>query len=390
MSLHVAQTKAVSPAAVKVDVSGVGAASVDCVGLRRIKLGTVRESIPDSCYRRSTAKALGWFAFDLALYIAALSLVFAARHPVAQLLGGVLAGGAVAVMFVWAHDAAHGALFRSKLVSEVLGTLLMLPSMNMYRLWSYGHNKVHHGFTSFSPIDWIWRPLTPGEYESKSSWARFVYRRERSVLTCGLHYLLRVWWTGMVRFKPRYKRHRLGFTLSKLGTLVFASSLSYAAWTTAGGLVGVIAAVIVPFLVFTYVIAFFVYIHHTHPAVPFFDVRDEWCATIGQVFCSTVVRCSRVTELLTHRILVHVPHHVDVRVPFYQLAPAYEAIKADWGPYLHEYRFSWSAIRSIFRSCQLFDFETKTWHRFGEVASDSDLLGGPGKSIVPRTTALSS
>ncbi len=346
-----------------------GAVSSDYLRLRFVKLGTIRQSIPASCYRRSNMRALGWCAFDLTLYLLALSLVFISRSPVVQLLGGVLAGAAVAIMFVWAHDAAHGSLFRSKVVSELLGTLLMLPSMNMYRLWSYGHNKVHHGFTSFSPIDWIWRPLTPSEYVSRSQWQRFIYRRERSLMTCGLHYLIRVWWRGMVRFKPHRKKDQLSFVASKLGTLVFAATLSYVAWLMAGGLIGVLAAVVVPFVVFTYVISFFVYIHHTHPVIPFFDVRDEWSATIGQLFCSTVVRTSKVTELLTHHILVHVPHHVDMRIPFYQLAQAYDAIKTDWGAFIHEYRFSWSEIRSIFRTCQLFDFDAKTWYSFDDLSA---------------------
>ena len=51
-----------------------------------------------------------------------------------------------------ADDAAHGALFTSEGVSEVLGTLAMAPSLNLYRLWVYGHNKVHHGFTSLTSL----------------------------------------------------------------------------------------------------------------------------------------------------------------------------------------------------------------------------------------------
>lgn len=374
-------------------MSPVGASEVTDDGyleLSSIKLGTIRRSIPESCFRRSTSRALAWGAFDLSLYLGALYLVFISSNPLVQLIGGVLAGGAVAIMFVWAHDAAHGALFRSKLLSEMLGTLLMLPSLNMYRLWSYGHNKVHHGFTSFSPIDWIWRPWTPCEYVSKGWWSRFIYRRERSMFTCGLHYLLRVWWAGMVRFKPQRKRDRLSFAVSKIGTLLFASLLSYVAWNAAGGMIGIISAVVIPFVVFTYVIAFFVYIHHTHPELPFFNARDEWSATIGQLFCSTIVRTSRVTELLSHHILVHVPHHVDMRIPFYHLSHAYEAIKADWGRYLHEYKFSWSTARSIFRTCQLFDFNAKTWYRFDEVANGIVVPISQQRAIAQYPTRLTS
>ena len=78
----------------------------------------------------------------------------------------------------------------------------MLPSMNMYRLWCHGHNRVHHGFTSYTPIDWIWRPLTPAQYAALNRWQRLIYRLERSPWTCALHYLNKVWWPGMVRYRP--------------------------------------------------------------------------------------------------------------------------------------------------------------------------------------------
>jgi omega-6 fatty acid desaturase (delta-12 desaturase) len=84
------------------------------------------------------------------------------------------------------------ALCSAEWTAELLGTVLMLPSMNMYRLWSHGHNRVHHGFTSYTPVDWIWRSLTPELYAAKSRWGRAVYRLGRNPLTCALPYLLRV------------------------------------------------------------------------------------------------------------------------------------------------------------------------------------------------------
>lgn len=339
--------------------------------LEGVKLRAVRDSFSERCYERSSARALGALAFDLALYAAALAGVFAFDQPVVQLAFGVLAGAAVAFLFVWAHDAAHGALFESHRWSEILGTAAMLPSLNMYRLWSYGHNKVHHGFTSFSPIDWIWRPLTPDEYLAATPARRLVYRLERHPLTCGLHYLLRVWWAGMVRFRPDPKLRRTrGFRASKLGTLAFVLVASVVAYQLGGGPWGVVAAVVVPFAVFTWCISLFVYLHHTHPDLPFFDDRQEWSATVGQVYCSTVIRSGRVAERLTHRILVHTPHHVDTRIPFYRLEEAWADLRARYGPQIHEYRFRWSTVRWIFASCQLFDFQTKTWSRFADLPAD--------------------
>lgn len=335
--------------------------------LRGVKLGTVRGAFSPASYRRSMPVALGWLAFDAIVYATFVIGALRVDNVALKLLAGVLAGCAVASLFVWAHDAAHGALFKSGAVAEVLGTAAMLPSLNMYRLWIYGHNRVHHGFTSFSPVDWIWRPLTPAEYRSRSLGSRLVYRVERSLFGCALHYILRVWWPGMVRFRPDAElRRRHHFTRAKLLTAAFAAQALAVAWFVGGGVVGVLAAVVVPWLVFNFFIALFIYLHHTHPSLPFFLDRQEWSATIGQVACSTVVVLPRLWSSLTHHIMVHTPHHVDPRIPFYRLPQAWRELAGRYGNEVVTYRFSWTAVYRIFRTCQLFDFETKVWSRFAE------------------------
>jgi omega-6 fatty acid desaturase (delta-12 desaturase) len=338
--------------------------------LKDIKLTTVRKAISPGSYSRSAVQTFGWYAFDLALYLGLMSGVFAAHAWWAKLLFGLGAGCAVAFMFVWAHDAAHGALFDSEWTAEILGTIFMLPSLNMYRLWCHGHNRVHHGFTSLTPVDWIWRPLTPAQYAALPWHRKLVYRLERTPYACALHYLNKVWWPGMVRYQPdKQSRERLGYNVDKLITLVFAVAFSTVAWVWGGGIVGVISAVVVPFIVFNYFIALFVYLHHTHPDVPFFDHRPEWSNTIGQVYCSIVWRCSRVSELLTHNIMIHVPHHVEPRIPFYRLKRAYRELQKQYGAYMHEYRFHFSTVRMIFSRCKLYDYERKTWYGYREAAA---------------------
>ena len=170
--------------------------------LRATSLRSVRACIQPARMQRSTPRALFGLAVDAVGYLLCMSGVFLAEAIWLQLLFGLGAGCFVAFLFVWAHDAAHGALFENRRLSEVLGTIAMLPSLNVYRLWAFGHNRVHHGFTSLSSIDWIWRPWTPEEYRSASRLERWLYRIERSLPGCALHYLRRVWWQGMVRFNP--------------------------------------------------------------------------------------------------------------------------------------------------------------------------------------------
>ena len=339
-------------------------ASQDWEALQSVKLQELRNAISPERYRRSPARALLWYGFDGALYLLSIAGALLLPWWWAQILCGLLAGSAVAFMFVWAHDAAHGALFQSKRVGEILGTLFMLPSLNMYRLWAFGHNRVHHGFTSLVSIDWIWRPWTPAEYRAKSVWQRLLYRLERSPYGCALHYLLRVWWPGMVRFRadPKNKDQR-SFLLAKIYTLLFFLVFSaMALWLS--GWVGWFAALILPFVVFNYYIALFVFLHHTHPDLPFFSEKEEWSQSIGQMYCSTVVRCSALSEALIHGILIHAPHHVDPRIPFYHLRGAYADLRKHYGAYLHESRFSFALVRRIFRQCQLYDYENKRWLSF--------------------------
>jgi acyl-lipid omega-6 desaturase (Delta-12 desaturase) len=337
--------------------------------LGKVTLGTVRKAFSPVVYRRSARRAFTGLAVDLALFAGAVTGVVRTGAAWGKLGFGVIAGIAVAFLFVWAHDAAHGALFRSSRVAEVLGTIAMAPSLSMYRLWVYGHNKVHHGFTSLSTVDWIWRPMTPAEYTQASKWSRAVYRVERSLPGCALHFIARVWWPGMVRYhgEPAVRR-RYHFIRSKAYTFAYVVLASALAWRYAGGWIGVVSVVVVPWLVFSYFIALFVYLHHTHPQLPFFNDRHRWSASIGQVACSTLVRTSAPFEWLTHGIMLHTPHHVDMRIPFYRLPQARrDLLAAGYGDHIVEYRFRWSTVLSIFRTCQLFDFDQAVWYRFRDL-----------------------
>lgn len=338
--------------------------------VKKIKSSVARTFIPDDCYTRSQSKTVFWYCFDSMLFLFGLSLVFLSPRVEFQLIGGLVAGIATAMMFVWAHDAAHGALFNGSKIAEVMGTIAMLPSLNIYRMWSYGHNKVHHGFTSFSPIDWIWRPLTAKEYQSLSLFQKSLYRVERCFFTCAFHYLRRIWWEQMLCFNPgKNKQECHYFRNGKLIVLFYGLMMSVLAYFFAGGLMGIVAAVLLPFIVFNYFIAMIVYLHHTHPEVPFFDLKTEWSHSVGALYCSTIIHCSKLFRVLLHNIMIHIPHHLDPRIPFYNLPQAHKALKEKYGEFFHEYHFKWSYVFSIFKQCKLYDFENKVWMTFKEAKS---------------------
>ena len=86
-----------------------------------MKLGTVRAAFSPIVHQRSARLAYGWLAIDAVLYSAFISGALIVHLLVIRLVLGVLAGVMTASLFVWAHDAAHGALFDLTRKAEVLG-----------------------------------------------------------------------------------------------------------------------------------------------------------------------------------------------------------------------------------------------------------------------------
>src|SRR5271165_2081745 len=156
-------------------------------------LKPVIDSLPPSVYDNPTWRGLAYFGRDVAMYAALLALlvVFSNIFVVAALEVGMAL--VVSGLFIVGHDAAHGALFRSKRMNSTVGHLAMLPSWHVYEGWLLGHNRVHHSYTVRQGFDFVWHPTTPEEFAQMGWWRRGVHRFEWSWAGSGLYYLHQVW-----------------------------------------------------------------------------------------------------------------------------------------------------------------------------------------------------
>jgi omega-6 fatty acid desaturase (delta-12 desaturase) len=59
-------------------------------------------------------------------------------------------------------------------------------------------------------------------------------------------------------------------------------------------------------------------------------------------------------EVLCHDINVHVPHHISVGIPSYNLRPAYASLKEQWGPLMKDTHFSWDLMKTIVGRCHIY------------------------------------
>ena len=98
--------------------------------------------IPERCYRNPTAKGLAYTARDFAIYALIVAGLLATDTWWLLVPLWLLAGLAVAGLFVLGHDAAHGSLFRSKRLNTWVARAAMLPAAHVREAWALGHNRI--------------------------------------------------------------------------------------------------------------------------------------------------------------------------------------------------------------------------------------------------------
>jgi omega-6 fatty acid desaturase (delta-12 desaturase) len=330
-------------------------------------LNEVRDIIPERCYRRSTGRAAGALVQATVLYVVPVVALAVTHSWWATLLLWPLAGLGVAGLFVLGHDASHGALLESARANRVVARLCMAPSIHVEAAWDLGHNRIHHGYTTRQGFDFVWHPVTVEEYRAMSARERLRHRLEWSCLGSGAYFLRAVWWEKMWRFSAPGKRHaaivRGKIVLGAVVVLAVGGAATLGALT--GGWMSAvwspIELFVVPFLIFVHVIGWTVYVHHVAPDIRWWTRRD-WTQFHGQMESTTILRVpALVDRLWFHHIFVHVPHHVDARIPFHQLPAAAAAISAAYPDTVRSARLSLRGYLQATRTCKLYDFELGTW-----------------------------
>jgi omega-6 fatty acid desaturase (delta-12 desaturase) len=334
---------------------------------RTQSLNEVRAVIPATCYERSGMRASLAIAQAVLLYLLPVVGLALTDRWWALLVLWPLAGLGVAGLFVLGHDASHGALVESNRVNKMVARACMVPSVHVESAWDLGHNRIHHGYTTRQGFDFVWHPLTVDEYRALGRLQRLRHRLEWSAIGSGAYFLREVWWSKMWRFTPEGKR-RGTIVRDKLGLTAVLAVVGAGAIVLGALTGGWVAALwvptklfVVPFLIFTHIIGWTVYVHHVSPEIRWWP-RSEWSQFKGQMESTTVLRVPAVVNRLWfHNIFVHIPHHVDTRIPFHQLSRAAEAIRA---AYPDTVRFCRASIRDYLRAtrtCKLYDFDAGRW-----------------------------
>jgi len=338
-------------------------------------LRPVLAAIPPSAYDNPTWKGLAYFGRDLAIYGLCVAALVRWANPLLVVPVWVVAALAVSGLFVVGHDAAHQSLFSRRWLNDLVGRVAMLPSWHVYTAWIFGHNRVHHGFTGRQGFDFVWHPVTPRQYAALPRLARARHHVEWSFLGAGVYYTREVWWHKMILWRAPHKsaasvnRDRLlviGF--------VAGSAAALCAYGLAHGASGlgvtwlVVRVLVVPFLAFTFVIGSIIHVHHIDPAIDWLR-GDEWTKFAAQMQGTTVLRAGPVFNFFLHWIMVHTPHHVDMRIPMYNLDKAADAIERAFPGTVVDRPLRFRDFIANSRRCKLYDFDAGCWLTYRDAVS---------------------
>lgn len=254
-----------------------------------------------------------------ALSYYALQYSFWLALPVLALLGGFTIR-----TFIIFHDCGHGSFFRSKRANQFWGRLTGLLTFTAYHNWSSNHARHHatSGNLDRRGQGDVWM-MTVDEYLNaplrKRLWYRF-YRNPLVMFLLGPLFIIFV--THRIPHRNVRKREKRSVYLTNLGILAVAAAMCWligwqnylviqlvSLWT------GLVAGV------------WLFYVQHQYEDV-YWEREDGWDFVSASLEGGSFYRLPVVLRWFTGSIGYHHLHHLNSRIPNYNLVRCQEEVPA--------------------------------------------------------------
>ncbi len=292
--------------------------------------------------RPSLRHSAGCLATSLVPYLALLvGMYFSLGVSVGLTLGlGVLAAGFLLRTYIVFHDCAHGSFLPSKKANIWLGSALGVLVYAPFHNWRHNH-AVHHA--TAADLDRRGQgdvpTLTVAEYHSRAFRGRLGYRLFRNPLVMfGLGPLF-----AMIlgpRIVPRNARQRIRRSVHAtniaLALLIAGACLLIGPgdFLLIQGPAALIAGAAGIFLF---------YVQHQFEDT-FWERNTDWTFVDAALRGSSYLRLPKVLQFFTGNIGLHHVHHLNARIPNYNLQAAHDA-----NPMFHDVPTLslWDAVRAV-------------------------------------------
>lgn len=273
-------------------------------------------------------------------------------------------------IFIIQHDCGHRSFTRSQSLNKVIGWVASLFTAIPFRYWANVHN-FHHGHSGQLEVRDIGdiRMMTVEEYRQASRWERFGYRLFRMPLvTFVIGPMIYILWNNrlpLVRFKG-WKNTYVSLQVNNL--------LLIGVYVLLGWLLGWQRFLLVQLPIvalFAIIAVWFFYVQHQHEHT-YKQWRDNWDYLLAAIRGSTYYHLPKIFRWLTGNIVFHHIHHLNPKIPNYNLARCARENK-----FLEQYITKLGFVESL--KCmynKLWDEETQRMISFKEFYSREQLQAG--------------
>jgi omega-6 fatty acid desaturase (delta-12 desaturase) len=231
------------------------------------------------------------------------------------------AAGFLVRVFVVFHDCAHGSLLPSRRANNALGAVLGLFVLSPFRRWRHDH-AVHHASSGDLDRRGVGDvvTLTVAEYQSRSRRGRVGYRLIRNPLVMfgiGPVFAMIVGPRIVARgARPRMRNSVLGTDIALLGLIAGIVALIgwqdfLIVWAPAALLAGAIGI-------------WLFYVQHQFEDA-YWQSGEDWSYADAALRGSSHLALPRLLRFFTGNIGLHHVHHLNARIPNYNLQRAHDA-----------------------------------------------------------------
>jgi omega-6 fatty acid desaturase (delta-12 desaturase) len=273
----------------------------------------------------------------------ALTVLMYLSLDVSYLLALLLAVPAAAFLlrtFILFHDCTHGAFVPTRRANTWLGVVLGVLVFQAFHSWRYNH-AVHHG--TAGDLDRRGtgdvHTLTVAEFNAMTPRARFLYRLFRHPLVMfGFGPLYSLVLQPRIPRRSAQPRIRRSIAGTNLALAVIVGALC---WLV--GWQSVLLVQMPPLLIGGAAGVFLFYVQHQFEDT-YWERRDDWSFAESALQGSSHLKLPQPLQFFTGNIGIHHVHHLNARIPNYNLQRAH-----DENPVFHGVPTLslWDGVRSV-------------------------------------------
>ena len=287
-----------------------------------------------------------WWVVGSTFLLLLASLSGAALAPFwpVRLLFSILSALLMVRAFITYHDYMHNAILSGSRLAWWLFRLFSVIALTPPRAWRYSHNY-HHGHVGDinAASHGAFQLMTTDMWRDASPLARIAYRVERHPLTILAGYFtvffLSVTLLPFVR-NPARNWDSVVVVLGHVGLIA-------ALWVL-GGFDTAFFVILLPMTIASVIGSFLFFAQHSFENMRIMPT-EAWTSRRAAIESSSYLKMNRVMRWFTGNIGYHHIHHLNVRIPFYRLPEAMDAIEALQSPVTIS--LSLKDIKACFRCC---------------------------------------